>query len=267
MANSLEAGSLAFSADGLLAADTAADLIRDAVEIVMARLDVEADTVDALAACLPDEERQRASHFHFERDRRRFIVARAHLRQLLAARLGIQPRSVEFAYGPFGKPGLAAASAAMDWRFNVSHSRDIAVFAFCHGREVGIDIEAIHPMRDAETVAAHFFSRREHDAYLALHPRDREMGFFNCWTRKEAFIKAIGDGLRYPLDHFDVSLAPEEPARILRVANMDGNDCGWSLRSFSPLAGYVTALVIERCRAAANDQAFLKRPACTPWTH
>ena len=96
--------------------------------------------------------------------------------------------------------------------------------------------------------------------------RGKELGFFHCWTRKEAFIKALGDGLRYPLDVFDVSLSPREPARILRVGNMDGNDCGWCLRSFIPTPGYVAAIVIERSRAATNDAAFLNGPACRLWT-
>jgi 4'-phosphopantetheinyl transferase len=77
------------------------------------------------------------------------------------------------------------------------------------------------------------------------------MGFFNCWTRKEAFLKALGDGLHYPLDAFEVSLAPGEPARILRVAETPGEDCGWCLESFIPAPGYVGALVTRTANTAA----------------
>jgi len=230
------------------------------VEVVVAHLDLEASAVNMLAGLLRDEERQRANRFHFERDRRHYIVARGRLRQLLAARLNIHPGSVELSCGEQGKPLLARGSAAMDWRFNVSRSRDLVVFAFCRGRDVGIDVEAVAPVHDADAVAAHFFSRNELAAYRALDPRDRETGFFNCWTRKEAFVKALGDGLRYPLGNFDVSLAPAAAAKILRVGDAPGEDCGWCLRSFSPTPGYVAAVVVERARPAVNDAAWLQPP-------
>ena len=267
MVNSPESGSLSVPAATFLTPDKAANLANDAVEIVIAPLNVEADAFNALAAWLQDDEQRIAERFHFERDRRRFIVARARLRQILAARLGTQPRAVEFAYTAHGKPMLAADSAGIDLRFNVSHCKDVAVFAFCRGREVGIDVEMIERIEGIDEVAAHFFSRNELHAYRALDEADKDAGFFNCWTRKEAFVKALGEGLRFPLDSFDVSLAPREPARILRVAGQNGADCGWCLRGFSPLPGYVAAVVVERCRAAANDDAFMKKPACTLWTH
>jgi 4'-phosphopantetheinyl transferase len=213
------------------------------------RLDVGPEAVRALAPLLSDAERQRASRFVFDRDRRRFIVARARLRRLLSARLDVQPESVEFVYGTHGKPALARRFADSDLRFNVSHSDDVAVYAFGLGREIGIDVETIRVIRDADDIAAQFFSSRENDAYLALDPRNKLIGFFNCWTRKEAFIKALGDGLDYPLDRFDVSLAPGEPAKILRVKGTSGDDCGWRMESFSPAPGFVAAVASERdCR-------------------
>ena len=264
--NRLDTGSPQFSEVAPLTPEAASHLAEDAVEVVVARLDVELDAVNALAGWLDADERRRASRFQFERDRQRFIVARGRLRQLLAARLDTEPQSVELSYGAHGKPVLARGSATQDWRFNVSHSRDIAVFALCRGREVGIDVEAVHSIHCADAVAAHFFSRNELEAYRALDAQDKELGFFHCWTRKEAFIKALGDGLRYSLDGFDVSLSPREPARILRVGNLGGNDSGWCLRSFIPTPGYVAAIVIERSRAATNDAAFLNGPACRLWT-
>lgn len=232
-------------ANAPLISATAVPIAGGTVEIVSARLDAELALVGELAPCLSDGERFRASHFVFERDRRRFIVGRARLRHLLASRLGVLPPEVELVYGPRGKPRLSRQFAESALCFNVSHSGDVAVYAFSRDREIGVDVEAVRDIADADNIAARFFSRRENAAYRALQPRDRPLGFFNCWTRKEAFIKALGDGLYYPLDCFDVSLAPDEPARILRVENTPGNECGWYMENFSPVPGFVAAIVIE----------------------
>jgi 4'-phosphopantetheinyl transferase len=215
-------------------------------EVVVTRLDVAAEAVRASAALLSEEERDRARRFAFERDRRRFTVARGRLRQLLGARLDMPPDSVELVYGERGKPALARRCAISDLRFNVSHHEDIAVYAISSGREIGIDVEAVRVIRDADDIAARFFSRRENEAYLDLDPRDRPLGFFNCWTRKEAFIKALGDGLHYPLDRFDVSLAPGEPATILNVESIPGDHCGWTLHGLRPGPGLVGAVVVRK---------------------
>jgi 4'-phosphopantetheinyl transferase len=204
------------------------------------------DAVRASTALLSAVERQRANCFAVDRDRRRFIVARAYLRRFLAARLGVRPESVELVHGPRGKPALSRRFADSDLRFNVSHCEDVAVYAFALGREVGIDVEALRLLPDADDIAERFFSRCEYEAYRALDPRDRPLGFFNCWTRKEAFIKARGDGLHYPLDRFDVSLAPAEPANILRVEGTRGEDCEWTLHSFVPEPGFIGAAVVQK---------------------
>jgi 4'-phosphopantetheinyl transferase len=194
-------------------------------EVAVAWLHAGPEEVRSLRARLSDAEWQRAERFRFERDRRRFIVARARLRELLAARLDATPEAVEFAYGKNGKPGLAQRYADSGWRFNVAHCDDVAVYAFSREGDVGIDIEAIRAIGEADAIAARFFSRREYAAYAALAPRDRPVGFLECWTRKEAVVKALGEGLSMPLDEFDVSRAP-----------------GWSLHSFSPLPGFIAAL-------------------------
>ena len=219
----------------------------DAIEVVVTGLAAAPDTVRASAGVLSDAERQRATRFAFDRDARRFILARARLRQLLAARLGERPESVELVYGAHGKPALARRFADCDLRFNVSHRDEVAVYAFSSGRAIGIDVEAVRAVPHADAIAAHLFSDRENAAYRALDPRDRPLGFFHCWTRKEAFVKALGDGLCHPLDRFDVSLAPGEPAAVLRVEDMPGDRCGWRLQSFSPAPGFVGAVVVA-CR-------------------
>jgi 4'-phosphopantetheinyl transferase len=218
----------------------------DAIEIIVTRLDVGPEALLTSAAMLSEAERQRANRFAFDRDRRRFTVARSRLRQLLGARLDMRPDSVELMYGKHGKPALARRFAASGLRFNVAHSDDVAVYAFSRGREVGIDVETVRVLPDADDVAASFFSRRENEVYRSLAPRDKPLGFFNCWTRKEAFIKALGDGLYHPLDRFDVSLAPGEPARILRVEHVPGELCGWTLHSFLPGPGLIAAVVVRK---------------------
>jgi 4'-phosphopantetheinyl transferase len=216
------------------------------------RLNIEREAVRASAALVSDAERIRASRFITDRERGRFIVARAWLRRLLSARLGMRPEAIEFQYGMHGKPALAPHCADLDLRFNVSHAHDVAVYAFAREREIGVDVEFVRPMLDAEDIAAHFFSRRENEAYRGLHPSERLAGFFNCWTRKEAFVKALGNGLDYPLDRFDVSLAPGEPAQILRVEGASGSACGWTLHAFTPRFGVVGAIVVQ-ARSAEPD--------------
>jgi 4'-phosphopantetheinyl transferase len=215
----------------------------DEVEVVATRLDAAPEVVDELHALLSEAERRRASRLVFGRDRRRFIVARARLRQLLGARLGVPPESVELVYGAHGKPALAPRFADPGLRFNVSHRDDVAAYGLGFGCEIGIDIEAVRTMSDTDDLAARFFSDAERAAYGALEQPERPLGFFNCWTRKEAYIKALGDGLGYPLDRFDVSLTPGEPARLLRVEGR------WSMVSFSPAPGFVGAVVAERKRS------------------
>jgi 4'-phosphopantetheinyl transferase len=191
-------------------------------EIVVARLDAGAEETRSLESCLSSAERERAAKFHFERDRRRFIVARARLREELAARLGVSARQVEFAYGDNGKPRLANQAL----QFSVSHCDDVALFAFSPDAEVGVDIEAIRPVREADAIAVQFFSPLEHAGYAALAPRDRLLGFFRVWTRKEAYVKALGVGFSMALERFDLSVAPR----------------GWRLHSFFPLPGFVASL-------------------------
>ncbi len=217
----------------------------DGSEVVVLGLNVTSDAFDASAALLSDAERDRASRFAFDSDQRRFTVARAGLRTLLATRLGVTAEAVELTYGKNGKPALAKAQADSGLRFNLSHSGDVAAYAFSMGQEIGIDVEGIREIANADNIAARFFSARESEVYDTLAPIDKPLGFLNCWTRKEAFIKALGDGLSYPLDTFDVSLRPGEPAEILRVADVPGAQCGWTLRDFSPGQGLVGACVVR----------------------
>lgn len=227
----------------------------DSFEVIVARLDSEPNAVRDAEALLSDDERKRADRFAFDRDRNRFIFARAGLRKLLAARLGTQPKSVELSYGPHGKPALAPEFSHEDLRFNTSHSEDVAVYALSQGRDIGVDVEAVRLIPDSDDIATHCFSTRENEAYRGLDAGDKIEGFFNCWTRKEAFIKALGDGLYYPLDSFDVSLEPGDPTKMLRMGSICGYHRGWQLYSFTPVSGYVGAVVIESPARSANGDS------------
>lgn len=223
----------------------APELADGVVHVWAAPLDPPADTVRRRAALLAPDERARADRFRFDRDRRRFTVARGVLRSLLGRYLGTDPRSVAFRYESHGKPVLGDAFAAHGIRFNVSHSGEMALYAFARGRELGVDVEEVRRMEDGLDIAERFFSEAEVAAFRALPEEIRDDAFFNCWTRKEAYIKAVGEGLSFPLHVFDVSLAPGEPARLL--ASRDPQQAErWSLRGLpDPAPGYRAAIVVE----------------------
>jgi 4'-phosphopantetheinyl transferase len=225
--------------------DTEVLLGQGHIRVLTARLDVAPEIIPALSARLSREERARAQRFQFETDRHRYIVAYARLRQLLGALLDVRPSAVEIARGFHGKPMLGGSQAGAGWHFNVSRCGDLGVFALSEGRRVGVDVEAIREVRGAEEIASYFFSASERTAYRALPARDKPLGFLNCWTRKEAFVKAVGTGLSYGNDRFDVTLAPGEPARILRADGLPGEQSGWRLEAFTPQPGFVAALVGE----------------------
>lgn len=165
-----------------------------------------------LEALLDDEERSRAAAFHFERDRRRFSVRRGLLRIELARATGIEAARLGYVEGPQGKPSVIEAPAL---RFNVSHAEDLALVVMSRETEIGCDIERIDPKKARRDVARRFFSPEEFATLDALPNEQWAEGFFNCWTRKEAYIKALGVGLAYPLESFTVSLAPGDRPRLI----------------------------------------------------
>ncbi len=195
-----------------------------------------------LAASLSADERERGRRFHFERDRRRFVTARGLLRLVLGRYLDMRPAGVRFGYGPRGKPFLASADGL---RFNVSHSGGLALLAFAWRREVGVDVERLRPVPEAEDIAGRYFSPWEAAELRRLPKGERAAAFFRCWTRKEAFVKATGDGLSRPLDGFDVTVAPGEPARLLRVAGEPGAAGRFWIEDVSPGRGFAAALAVE----------------------
>ena len=141
---------------------------------------------------------------------------------------------------------MGPPSTPPNWlRFNVSHSQGLAVVAVTRHREIGVDVEEVRPLPDAQPIAERCFSGEENRVFLGVPAADRLAAFFNCWTRKEAYLKALGDGLARPLDAFDVTLLTGEPARLLRVKGDEREAARWSLRALYPALGYVGALVVE----------------------
>ena len=208
-----------------------------------ARLDLDEAALDALAATLSDDERARAERFVFARDRSRFIAARGVLRRLLGARLGLAPSRLRFAYGAQGKPSLSQESSEAQVSFSVAHSRDRALVAVASGAPIGADIEVLRPLPSAEAIAERVFSPDELAQLRSLPSQQREVAFYLGWTRKEAYIKALGTGLAHPLDAFSVSFTPGAPAQLLAGHVTDAGPT-WLLRDLSRLPDYAAAIVV-----------------------
>lgn len=199
--------------------------------------------IAARLGTLGEDERARAARFHFDRDRNAYIIARGTLRALAGRYLDLPPEALGFGYGAKGKPYLTAPPGDA-LRFNVSHSGELALIAFARGREIGVDIEHRRPVSDLLSLAHTSFSPGEYAALCRLAPRDHTEAFFACWSRKEAFIKATGEGVSQLAD-FDVSVGPGEPARLLRVEGEPWAQRRWSLQDLPAIPDYSAALVSE----------------------
>jgi 4'-phosphopantetheinyl transferase len=202
---------------------------------------VRVDSFNPREDILSPDEREHAAKFHFDKDRNRYIVSHASLRETLARYLRAEPKELKFSVNEYGKPFLPEH----DLGFNLSHSGEYALIAVTRGRNIGVDVEQIRADVEIEKLASRYFSPREVSELMALPPERRIIAFYNCWTRKEAYIKAQGMGLSLPLDSFDVSLAPGEPA-ILRATRPDTSEAArWSLHSFAIEPNYIAALAVE----------------------
>lgn len=206
--------------------------------------------VEQLGRLLAADEWERANRFRFDRHRRQYVVGRGALRTLLGAYVGLPPQGVRFSYGPRGKPFLAPvqegqAGQADGLQFNLSNSDEMALVGFVRGPEIGVDLEFMKPMTDLEQIAERFFSVPERDVLRNLPAAQKPEGFFNCWTRKEAYLKAVGEGLAVPLDSFDVTLAPGEPARMLAVEGDAERATRWFYHHLRPARDYIGAVALE----------------------
>jgi 4'-phosphopantetheinyl transferase len=184
------------------------------------------DEIARLGSLLDAGERGRAGRYHFDRHRRRYIVGQGSLRVLLGRYGAAPPETLVFEQGPKGKPSLLGPH---ELHFNVSNSDERSVVAVARDGPLGVDIERLRSLADADEIAGRFFSEREAADYASLPAAERPRAFFDCWTRKEAFIKALGEGLFLSLDRFDVSLRPDRPARLERIDGDEAKAREWSL--------------------------------------
>jgi 4'-phosphopantetheinyl transferase len=213
------------------------------VHVWRARLDVPWSWTFDEALSLDD--RTRADRFKFESDRRRFCVGRASLRLILSRYLQTKPGRLQLATGEFGKPYFADQKLSAGLRFNLSHSNQLALIAIVRDREVGVDLEYMRSDFVTDDVANHFFSPAEVEQLREVPAESKTQSFFNCWTRKEAYIKARGEGLYCPLDQFDVSVAPGMPAMLLG-SRVDAADAQrWSFSDIAAGDRYAGTVAVD----------------------
>lgn len=215
----------------------------DVVHVWRAELTCLSDTLQTYAASLSPDETERAARFRFAKDRDSYVTARGILRRLLSGYLASEPSAISFCTNAYGKPALAAPFDC-SLEFNLSHSGGWGLFAFARSRRVGVDVELCRPDVDFAALADSVFSPKERQ-FLRLMPAAYRAGaFYACWTRKEAYIKAQGQGMALALDSFDVSLTPGQPA--LLATRPDADEARrWTMRDLFPTAGCAAALVVE----------------------
>lgn len=228
------------------------------VHVWAASLEVSESVRSLFEKTLSDDELARAARFHFEEHRNRYLAAHGWLRQLLAGYLGISAATVKFVDSPLGKPGLAPSVNAGGLHFNLTHSEGLALVAIARGRAVGIDLERVRPLNDAEEMVARFFSQRENAAFRRLPEEQKPLAFFNLWTRKEAWLKATGEGIGHLLNQVEVSFRPGEPAGLKSLPQGFENLSSWSIHHLIPGPGFVGALVV----AGGGTE-----PECLCWDH
>jgi 4'-phosphopantetheinyl transferase len=213
------------------------------VDVWFSSLDAQPTLLESLRTALSPDELERAARFHFARDRDRYIVGRGLLRALLAEQVQVEPAELRFDYTAYGKPRLRGHDAIT---FNVSHSASRAVFAIADGAQVGVDVEVLDSKPSDELVARQFFSAPEVGEFLSLPLATRPRAFLTTWTRKEAYIKARGEGLSLPLQDFDVTLLPGVPPELRRTAWSDTEPSEWRLYDISgACAGCIAALAVR----------------------
>jgi len=221
-------------------------LSEDEVHVWRASLEIKPADVQSFRKLLSADEISKAERFYFEEDRKHFIAARGILRTILGRYLRTFPGYLRFCYKLYGKPALVGESGGKIFSFNLSHSRELLLLAITRGREVGIDVECIQKGLggQGQEIAERFFSPNEVAKLCSLPTEQKAEAFFKCWTRKEAYVKAKGGGLTVPLDQFEVSFSPGEPAALLHAA-FPREISDWSMEELHPGPGYVGALVVQ----------------------
>ena len=220
-------------------------LIDSDIHVWCASLSVSSQDLLYYHSILSDDELGRARRFAFEKDRNRFITGRGFLRTILGSYLQLEPAQIEFVYGQYGKPALKLGQGYKTLEFNLSHSKDLAVYAFNWNRKLGVDVEYVQPMPDMDSFAELHFSSCETAFINALSGEEKEQAFFKLWTGKEAYLKANGSGLTEPLNEVEVSLETWKSFALNTVGKDKAQNERWHLEMFNPVPGYQAALVVE----------------------
>ena len=217
---------------------------KDTVHVWHARTQPACVDPSQLAPMLSEDERQRASRFRFQKNRDEFLISHGMLRMLLGSYLSIAPQEVCFQYGSHGKPGLDCTAVQSTLSFNISHTDGLALCAFSSRLRIGVDVEKVRKDFNTTEIAERFFSLVEREALRCLPAQEQHEAFFRCWTRKEAYIKALGEGLSHPLHQFDVSLT--KTAAALLATRPEPSETGrWFLHAVPLPEGYVGAVAVE----------------------
>ncbi len=221
-------------------------LAADQVQVWHTWLHGSSSELQTLAQVLSPDEQERAARFRFPQHRDAFIAARGQLRSILSCYLNVKAQDLRFGYGPHGKPALVEPHS--DLQFNLSHSNGLALFAISQGHRVGVDVEYIDSDRPWRNIAQRFFAPGENQVLSRLSETEGQQAFFHCWTRKEAFIKATGQGLSLPLDQFEVAIAPNQPAALLKTCWDEQEANRWLLQDLQIAPHYAAAVAVEESK-------------------
>lgn len=241
-----------------------ATLDRNHLHIWAVRVEDPPHPYGVLRELLTQEERERADRFHFEADRQRSVLGRGLLRVLLGHFLDAAPAELVFSYGEQGKPRLGG-NIEGGVEFNVSHSGEWVILGLCVGRSVGVDVEQIREMTDMESLAERYFAPAEVRALRSLDVAERREAFFTCWTRKEAYVKAVGAGFSMDLDTFEVSVRPLESASLLTIDGSAQLAAEWTLWGGTPAVGYVAAAAVARGGVKVTSHFWSATSGIEPW--
>jgi 4'-phosphopantetheinyl transferase len=222
-----------------------ASLGANAIHVWAASLSVPPDPLEKFSATLTPAEKERANRFKFEKHRNRFIAGRGTLRAILARYLKADAAKLHFDYLENGKPVLAEEFASAGIHFNLAHTENLALVAITRIGLVGVDVECVRPIKNVDELVARFFSPRENDLFQKVPAGEKPTAFFNLWTRKEALLKATGEGITRSLSLVEVSFLPGEPARLMAISGDEKRASEWNLREVVPAVGFTAAVAVK----------------------